>query len=54
MPISLKDFGFELTDELIDELAEKCEKAVGGKVGAAKVLYRDDFKKIYRMAYDTK
>lgn len=54
MPISLNDFGFELTDEVIDELAEKCEKAVGGKVGAAKVLYRDDFKKIYRMAYDTK
>ena len=23
MPISLKDFGFELTDEVIDELAEK-------------------------------
>lgn len=54
MPISLNDFGVELTDEVIDELAEKCEKAVGGKVGAAKVLYRDDFKKIYRMAYDTK
>ena len=54
MPISLKDFGFELTDEVIDELAEKCEKAVGGKVGAAKVLYRDDFKEIYRMAYDNK
>ena len=52
MPISLNDFGFELTDEVIDELAEKCEKAVGGKVGAAKVLYRDDFKKIYRMAYN--
>ena len=54
MPISLNDFGFEITDEVIDELADKCEKAVGGKVGAAKVLYRDDFKKIYRMAYDTK
>ena len=54
MPISLNDFGFELTDEVIDELAEKCEKAVGGKVGAAKVLYRDDFKKIYRMAYNNK
>ena len=52
MPISLNDFGVELTDEVIDELAEKCEKAVGGKVGAAKVLYRDDFKKIYRMAYN--
>lgn len=54
MPVSLKGFGFELADEVIEELAEKCEKAVGGKVGAAKVLYRDDFKKIYRMAYDTK
>ena len=54
MPISLRDFGFELTDEVINELSEKCERAVGGKVGAAKVLYRDDFKKIYRMAYDTK
>ena len=54
MPVSLKDFGFELTDEVIEELAEKCEKAVGGKVGAAKVLYRDDFKKIYRMAYNNK
>ena len=54
MPISLKDFEFELTDEGIDELAEKCEKAVGGKVGAAKVLYRNDFKEIYRMAYNNK
>ena len=54
MPISLKDFEFELTDEVIDELAEKCEKAVGGKVGAAKVLYRNDFKEIYRMAYNNK
>lgn len=52
MPISLNDFGFELTDEVIDELAEKCEKAVGGKVGAAKVLYRDDFKEIYKLAYE--
>ena len=52
MPISLRDFGFELTDEVINELSEKCERAVGGKVGAAKVLYRDDFKKIYRMAYN--
>lgn len=54
MPISLKDFEFELTDEVIDELAKKCEKAVGGKVGAAKVLYRNDFKEIYRMAYNNK
>lgn len=54
MPISLRDFGFELTDEVINELSEKCERAVGGKVGAAKVLYRDDFKKIYRMAYNNK
>ena len=54
MPISLKDFEFELTDKDIDELAEKCEKAVGGKVGAAKVLYRNDFKEIYRMAYNNK
>lgn len=54
MPISLKDFEFELTDEVIDELAEKCERAVGGKVGAAKVLYRNDFKEIYRMAYNNK
>lgn len=54
MPISLKDFEVELTDEVIDELAEKCEKAVGGKVGAAKVLYRNDFKEIYRMAYNNK
>ena len=54
MPISLKDFEVELTDEVIDELAEKCERAVGGKVGAAKVLYRNDFKEIYRMAYNNK
>lgn len=54
MPIYLKDFEFDLTDEVIDELAEKCERAVGGKVGAAKVLYRNDFKEIYRMAYNNK
>ena len=52
MPISLRDFGFELTDEVINELSEKCERAVGGKVGAAKVLYRDDFKEIYKLAYE--
>ncbi len=33
-------------------LAEKCEESCYGKVGA--VLYRDDFKKIYRMAYNNK
>lgn len=51
MPTSLAEFGFEVDDNIIEELARKCEAAVGGKVGAAKVLYKDDFIKIYNTAF---
>lgn len=51
MPTYLAEFGFDVDDKVIEELALKCEAAVGGKVGAAKVLYKEDFIKIYNAAF---
>ncbi len=50
MPVSVSGLGLDLTDEQIEELADKCEAAVGGSIGAAKKLTRPDFVKIYQMA----
>lgn len=50
MPISLKELGVEPTDEDIKELAHKAAVACGGKKGSAKVLYEEDFVKIFEMA----
>ena len=50
MPVNMRELGIEPTDEQIDELASRCEAAVGGSLGSAKVLYRKDMLEIYRMA----
>lgn len=50
MPTSLPALGIEVTDADIEEMAEKCALAVGGSVGAAKTLHKEDFLAIYRMA----
>ncbi len=50
MPTSFKELGIEPTEEQILEMAKRCSDAVGGKVGAAKVLVEADFAEIYRMA----
>ena len=50
MPTSIKELGLELSDEDIEKLADQCCDACGGHKGSAKVLYREDIVKIYKMA----
>lgn len=50
MPVSMSQLGVHPSDEDIQILARKCRDAVGGHIGAAKVLYPEDFVKIYQMA----
>ena len=50
MPVSMSQLGVHPSDEDIQILARKCSDAVGGHIGAAKVLYPEDFVKIYQMA----
>ena len=50
MPVTLKELGIDATDEVIDRMAASWVRAYGGKRGAARVLYEDDVRKIYRMA----
>ena len=50
MPISLHELGIDPTDAEMQLMAAKCAASTGGHIGAAKVLYEDDFLAIYRMA----
>ena len=50
MPTSIKELGLELSDADIKKLADQCCDACGGHKGSAKVLYREDIVKIYKMA----
>ena len=50
MPTNMKELGIEPTDEELEAMAEGCDRATGGKVGSAKVLYREDMLNIYKMA----
>ena len=50
MPTSIKELGLELSDADIEKLADQCCDACGGHKGSAKVLYREDIVKIYKMA----
>ena len=50
MPVNYQELGIDPTPEQIVELADRCEEAVGGSLGSAKVLYREDMEKIFRMA----
>ena len=49
MPVNLRELGITPTDAQIEELAEGCARATGGRTGAAKVLYREDMANIYRL-----
>lgn len=50
MPTSIKELGLELSGADIEKLADQCCDACGGHKGSAKVLYREDIVKIYKMA----
>lgn len=51
MPVNLRELGVgELTEEQIDELAEKCTYFGHRTIGQFKVLGKEDIKAIYRMA----
>ena len=50
MPTNLKELGIHPTEEEIAWLADSCAAAVGGHVGSAKSLDREDMANIYRLA----
>ena len=50
MPIRIHELGINPTPEQIREMAARCVGACGGSKGAAKVLYEEDFIKIYELA----
>lgn len=52
MPTSIHELGIDYTDEQIAVMAHNAIIASGGKRGSAKVLYEDDFVKIYKAARD--
>ena len=50
MPTNLKELGLNITEDDIHELATKCSIAVNGSVGTAKLLNKNDFINIYKLA----
>lgn len=49
MPVSIHELGYDLTEEQVQALAEKC--CFGGRtIGLFKVLHREDIQNIYRAA----
>ena len=50
MPVNMTELGIHPTEEQIQEMAERCEKATGGCQGSAKVLYKEDMINVYKMA----
>ncbi|HPF18520.1 MAG: iron-containing alcohol dehydrogenase [Eubacteriales bacterium] len=50
IPVSVSDLGVELTEEQIDELAEKCSIGDTITIGVIKKLKKSDMAEIYRMA----
>lgn len=50
MPVSLSELGIDPTDEQIEEMAQKCDKAARGNLGRVKHLTEGDMVEIYRMA----
>lgn len=50
MPTNFAELGINPTDAQIEEMADRCEIAVGGWLGSAKKLYRPDMLEIYKMA----
>ena len=52
MPTSIHELGVDPTEEQIKIMAHNAIIASGGKRGSARVLYEEDFVKIYRAARD--
>ena len=50
MPVNLKELGIAPTEEEIDVMADGVMRATGGGRGTARMLYKDDFVKIYNAA----
>ena len=50
MPTTIRELGVEVTEEDILDMARRCNEAVGGRIGSAKVLVEADMAEIYRMA----
>ena len=50
MPTNIRELGIELTDEQIEEMAEKCTFFGRRVVGGFKPLEKEDLIKIYQMA----
>ena len=50
MPTSVKELGIEVTDEQIEELAEKCTFFGRRTIGVVKALGKEDIMKIYAAA----
>ena len=50
MPTSIRGLGVEPNEEALNLLADHCARSMGGSVGSAKKLFRDDMYNIYKQA----
>ena len=50
MPTNMRELGIDPTDEEIEKMAESCFRACGKPSGSAKVLGKEDFVEIFKMA----
>ena len=50
MPVSISDMGIQLTDEQIEEMAEKCSRGSARTIGSFKKLNKSDMIEIYKLA----
>ncbi len=50
MPLSIRQLGPDPDEEALNALADNCERSVGGAVGSARRLNREDMYNIYKLA----
>ena len=50
MPTNMRELGLNVTDEQLEELADKCSATAGDNLGKMKVLHRADMLAIYTAA----
>ena len=50
MPVTVKELGYELNDNMISELAEKCSHFGKRTIGGFKILDKQDMINIYNSA----
>ena len=50
MPVCIRDMGIEVTEDQLNELADKCSHFGGRTLGVVKKLTRDDMYQIYKNA----